>query len=232
MAYTMQIYYDFSGYSDMAVGLGLFCGFSFPINFNSPYKSICLTDFWRRWHITLSTWLRDYLYIPLGGSRHGSQKTYRNLTLTMLLGGLWHGASWNFVIWGALHGTYLAAERAIGLKNPIFKTPLWMQSFITFLIVSMTWVFFRAETLPKALAFQIALFSGTSKTELLQMIPNWKMGLIGLSVGLLIAFFAPNTWQISQRSNWPKTLYLALLFVVSIVFLFGSTTHPFLYFQF
>ncbi|MFN9914374.1 MAG: MBOAT family O-acyltransferase, partial [Pirellulaceae bacterium] len=103
-AYSFQIYFDFSGYSDMAIGLGLMLGFRFPINFNSPYQAHSITDFWQRWHITLSTWLRDYLYIPLGGNRHGDLRTYANLLTVMFLGGLWHGASWNFVLWGTVHG--------------------------------------------------------------------------------------------------------------------------------
>ena len=112
MAYAFQIYYDFSAYSDMAIGLGLMLGFVFPKNFDSPYRSASITEFWRRWHISLSSWLRDYLYVPLGGSRHGPRRTYVNLLLVMLLGGLWHGAAWTFVIWGGLHGTLLALERA------------------------------------------------------------------------------------------------------------------------
>ena len=111
VAYAFQIYFDFSGYSDMAIGLGLMLGFVFAKNFDSPYKSLSITEFWRRWHISLSTWLKDYLYIPLGGNRCGNVRTYINLALVMLLGGLWHGASWNFLIWGGIHGGYLAFER-------------------------------------------------------------------------------------------------------------------------
>lgn len=122
LAYTFQIYYDFSGYSDMAIGLGRMFGFEFPVNFNSPYKSKSITEFWRRWHISLSTWLRDYLYIPLGGNKRGSIRTYVNLGLTMLLGGLWHGAAWTFVAWGAYQGGWLALERRLG-KRPLFGRP-------------------------------------------------------------------------------------------------------------
>src|SRR5690606_13656681 len=119
-AYAMQIYFDFSGYSDMAIGLGLMLGFVFPKNFDSPYKSDSITDFWRRWHISLSTWLRDYLYVPLGGNRRGPNRTYINLMLVMVLGGLWHGASWNFAIWGGIHGIWLAVERMQG-KDSFYR---------------------------------------------------------------------------------------------------------------
>src|SRR5262249_23410853 len=118
LGYSMQIYYDFSGYSDMAIGLGRMFGFEFKINFASPYRSRSITEFWRRWHISLSTWLRDYLYVPLGGNRKGEARTYINLALTMLLGGLWHGAQWTFVAWGAFHGGVLAFERWRGKRGP------------------------------------------------------------------------------------------------------------------
>jgi alginate O-acetyltransferase complex protein AlgI len=120
-AYAFQIYFDFSGYSDMAIGLGLMLGFVFAKNFDSPYISQSITEFWRRWHISLSTWLRDYLYIPLGGNRKGPRRTYVNLDIVMLLGGLWHGASWNFVIWGALHGGMLALERLRGRLRTLLR---------------------------------------------------------------------------------------------------------------
>ncbi len=232
LAYTVQIYFDFSGYSDMAVGLGLFCGFSFPINFDSPYKSASITEFWRRWHITLSTWLRDNLYIPMGGSHYGTKKTYRNLIFTMLLGGLWHGASWNFVIWGGLHGAYLAAERALGERNGLQRLPSWLQVAVTFLIIAFTWIFFRATTLQGAVDFIGRLLTSDWSFSVAKSLPNIKLGLGGLVVGLVIIFTCKNTWHLSTAATWPKTIYLALLFVLSIIFLFGSVTHPFLYFQF
>lgn len=149
LAYTFQLYFDFSGYSDMAIGAALLFNIWLPINFNSPYKAISIQDFWRRWHITLSTFLRDYLYIPLGGSRCSTPRIYFNLFMTFLLGGWWHGASWMFVIWGALHGIALMVHRAWnGLKRPLPKPVAWL---ITFLFVNTTWVFFRAQTLSDAL---------------------------------------------------------------------------------
>ncbi len=151
LCYAAQIYCDFSGYSDMAVGLAHMLGFKLPRNFNLPYLADSITDFWRRWHITLSSWLRDYLYIPLGGNRYGAWKTYRNLLVTMLLGGLWHGANWTFVVWGLYHGTLLSLHRAI-------PWPRWTGALVlkplfcvgTFLLVSVGWVFFRAQTFADA----------------------------------------------------------------------------------
>ncbi len=152
LAYTMQIYFDFSGYSDMALGLGRMFGIRLPINFNSPYKSGSIIEFWRRWHITLSRFLRDYLYIPLGGNRYGKLRRHANLLTTMLLGGIWHGAGWGFVIWGALHGGYLICNHALRSlplpKGPAMRVLGWL---ITFLAVVFAWVFFRATTLPGAL---------------------------------------------------------------------------------
>ena len=144
-AYAFQIYFDFSGYSDMAIGLGRMFGFRFPENFNSPYRSKSITEFWRRWHISLSSFLRDYLYIPLGGNRLGSGRTYVNLMLVMLIGGLWHGAQWTFVVWGAIHGGMLMLERLMGKDSFYHRLPGWLRMAVTFVIVLITWVFFRAE---------------------------------------------------------------------------------------
>jgi len=146
--YAVQIYCDFSAYSDIAIGLALLMGLTFPDNFNAPYTAASLRDFWRRWHMTLSRWLRDYLYIPLGGSRDGSWRTYRNLFLTMLLGGLWHGASWRFVLWGALHGGYLGIERLIDVRYPQRRRwPVWAQRLLVFHYVCFCWIFFRAQSM-------------------------------------------------------------------------------------
>jgi alginate O-acetyltransferase complex protein AlgI len=147
VAYAFQIYFDFSAYSDMAVGLALMLGFLFTKNFDDPYRSLSITEFWRRWHISLSTWLRDYLYLPLGGNRLGPRRTYVNLLTVMLLGGLWHGASWNFVLWGGLHGSMLAIERLRGKQSFYERLPRVVRAAITFGIVCLGWVFFRADTL-------------------------------------------------------------------------------------
>ncbi len=160
LAYTFQLYFDFSGYSDMAIGLGLMMGIRLPINFLSPYKAASVIDFWRRWHITLSRFLRDYLYIPLGGNRKGKVRRYINLMITMLLGGLWHGASWNFVIWGGLHGLYLMinhAWNAVRERRSLPHLPRPAGLALTFGGVIMAWAFFRAETLSGALSMLSAL---------------------------------------------------------------------------
>ena len=156
IAYAFQIYFDFSGYSDMAVGLGLLLGFTFPKNFDDPYRAESLTDFWRRWHISLSSWLRDYLYLPLGGNRRGVRRTYVNLLLVMVLGGLWHGAAWNFLLWGAFHGGLLAAEKAGG--GSLWRwAPRPLRVLLTFVLVLFGWVLFRARDLPHALDYYRAM---------------------------------------------------------------------------
>ena len=168
LAYTFQLYFDFSGYSDMAIGLALIFGIRLPINFESPYKALSITDFWRRWHITLSTFLRDYLYIALGGNRRGPVRRYINLALTMLLGGLWHGAGWTFVVWGGLHGVYLVVNHAWHrVVNPdwvtsrLYRLAAWS---ITFLCVVIGWVFFRSESFSGAVAMLQAMagFNGAA----------------------------------------------------------------------
>ena len=201
LAYTLQLYFDFSGYSDMAIGLSLLIGVRLPINFNSPYKAMNIIDFWRRWHMTLSQFLRDYLYIPLGGNRHGAARRYLNLYLTMLLGGLWHGAGWTFVIWGALHGIYLIINhgwrKLVGDNAP----PLWRQlayGALTFLCVVIGWVFFRAPDLGSALSMLSGLVGGHGVSH------NGQFSSIGIArdmqwkipLGLLIVFLLPNSQQI------------------------------------
>src|SRR5689334_20789231 len=147
--YAVQIFADFCGYTNIAIGIALLLGFEFPQNFASPYAAVSLQDFWRRWHMTLSRWLRDYLYIPLGGNRKGSLKTYRNLMLTMLLGGLWHGAAWTFVVWGGIHGIGLCVERATGWR-PTSPAAQWFGRILTFHVVCLAWIFFRADSLSRA----------------------------------------------------------------------------------
>jgi D-alanyl-lipoteichoic acid acyltransferase DltB (MBOAT superfamily) len=157
LAYTFQIYFDFSAYSDMAIGLGLMFGLRLPLNFNSPYKAASLIDFWRRWHISLTRFLKDYLYIPLGGNRQGARRRYANVMAVMLLGGLWHGANWTFVVWGGLHGLGLVANHAFrklwggaasGTEPGVIS--LWSGRILTFLFVVTTWVFFRADNFSSA----------------------------------------------------------------------------------
>jgi alginate O-acetyltransferase complex protein AlgI len=197
LAYTFQLYFDFSGYSDMAIGISLMFGIFLPLNFNSPYKATSIIDFWRRWHMTLSQFLRDYLYIPLGGNRHGSLLRYVNLMITMLLGGLWHGAAWTFVIWGALHGLYLCINHAWANYGPripeALKRPVSIVSFLlTFLAVVVAWVFFRADSLASATSVLSRMADPREivfgRTEIAQSI------LIAIYAAL--AWFAPNTQEI------------------------------------
>ncbi|MGK5030055.1 MBOAT family O-acyltransferase [Janthinobacterium sp. MDT1-19] len=216
LAYTFQLYFDFSGYSDMAIGLSRLFGVKLPLNFNSPYKAANIADFWRRWHMTLSRFLRDYLYIPLGGSRHGVAMRYRNLMLTMLLGGLWHGAGWTFVIWGGLHGLYLVLQQAWQRAFGAARTR-WWPSVLTFLAVMLAWIFFRAPDVSTAWDIAGALVgaNGVSLPRGLAShatsLAQWGMhpafdgirwielagpGLPVLLGAMLLAFRAPNTQEI------------------------------------
>lgn len=234
LAYAFQIYFDFSAYSDMALGLGRMLGFRFPENFDSPYKSRSITEFWRRWHISLSSFLRDYLYIPLGGNRKGRVRTYVNLFLVMLIGGLWHGAQWTFVIWGGIHGVWLAIERFC--KGRVsWALPGSLQWAITFVVLLITWVFFRAESLDVALSYLSAMFGATeieATSTLLADVVFRPAHLVQLGVALLFAFFLPNTQQFLQRvSSWKVILGLLLLFG-SVRILSVQGFNPFLYFQF
>jgi alginate O-acetyltransferase complex protein AlgI len=233
-AYSFQIYFDFSGYSDMAIGLGLMLGFVLPKNFDSPYKAISITDFWRRWHLSLSTWLRDYLYLPLGGNRKGPARTYVNLALVMLLGGLWHGASWNFVLWGGWHGLLLAAERAFG-KRPLYaRLPAAARRVITFLLVTVAWVPFRAPDLATTGRYLGDLLGvgpagGGALISGLIYRPYY-LGAVLLAAG--IAFALPQTWDWTRRlPAWKAALCLGL-FWLSLVALTTQEFNPFIYFIF
>jgi D-alanyl-lipoteichoic acid acyltransferase DltB (MBOAT superfamily) len=233
VAFAMQIFFDFSGYTDMAIGMALLLGFHFPVNFRRPYLAFSITEFWHRWHISLSRWLRDYLYIPLGGNRHGTWMTYRNLMLTMLLGGLWHGASWNFVIWGGYHGALLSLERVFGRSR--FQEPprglLYLfRAMITFMLVCIGWVFFRAATLHDSVYVIQQMFSWRWETGL---IPAWLACLTAIS--LLISLFEEKTGWIERLASGPAWTYVAatvtLLLTVELI---GVTEKavPFVYFQF
>ncbi len=230
VAYSLQIYFDFSGYSDMAVGLGQMLGFEYPQNFHSPYKSASVTEFWRRWHMTLSHWLRDYLYISLGGNRQSRRATYRNLVLTMLLGGLWHGANWTFVLWGGWHGLWLAIERALGKRNPLRRLPRPLQVVWTCGLVFLGWIVFRAGNLTRAGEALAKLFAADGGPSLL--LRGHPLSLLMGGVGLAVVFGCRNTWEFGRAPSVAKTAALALLFALSLLFVFGSVTHPFLYFQF
>jgi D-alanyl-lipoteichoic acid acyltransferase DltB (MBOAT superfamily) len=207
LAYTFQLYFDFSGYSDMAIGISLMFGIFLPLNFNSPYKASSIIDFWRRWHMTLSQFLRDYLYIPLGGNQHGRLLRYVNLMITMLLGGLWHGAAWTFVAWGALHGVYLCINHAwVNYGPPVaprFSGAVNIVAFIlTFLSVVVAWVFFRANSLSSAL-FILSKMVDPGEIALGQAEIAQSLLII---IYAAIAWFAPNTQEIMGYDHHNRTV--------------------------
>jgi len=235
-AFAFQIYFDFSGYSDMAIGLGLLFGFEFIKNFDSPYKSASITEFWRRWHISLSTWLRDYLYIELGGNRRGAARTYVNLFVVMLLGGLWHGASWTFAIWGAIHGLWLALERLLGRRSFAWGTPRFVRVGVTFLLVCIAWVFFRAANLAAAMDYLHTLFhftAGASGTIKIAHVGMWTYpNLAAIVCAAIIAFWGIQTWDMARRVT-PLTAAIALaVFGASLLVFSMRSVTPFLYFRF
>ncbi len=241
--YALQIYCDFSGYSDMAIGIALLMGFHFNINFNSPYKSASITEFWRRWHISLSTWLRDYLYISLGGNRHGKLRQYVNLIITMLLGGLWHGASWNFVAWGGLHGVALAVHKlwmqVTGQRAGVPHRSRLAQALcvlLCFNFVCLCWVFFRNREFSDSVTMITQIFTNFHAELLPQLLAGyWKvMALIVLGYAL---HFAPD--DVEQRCKrafvkLPTGCYAValVLMIVLIIQVKSSDIQPFIYFQF
>jgi alginate O-acetyltransferase complex protein AlgI len=245
LGYAFQIYFDFSGYSDMACGLALMMGFVLIQNFDSPYKADSITDFWRRWHISLSTWLRDYLYIPLGGNRRGERRTYVNLMVVMLLGGLWHGASWNFVLWGALHGGMLAFERAQAQRRARKqgagpRLPRPARVALTFLVVCLGWVFFRAKTLGGAVTFLGSLLgrgaaggagAGAGADALASALYS-RYHVTMFVVAGIIVWAAPNTWVFTARLSLPRASAALALLALSILVMWTQSANPFLYFQF
>lgn len=236
LAYTFQIYFDFSGYSDMAIGLGLMLGFIFAKNFDSPYHAESITDFWRRWHISLSTWLREYLYIPLGGNRRGVFRTHVNLMATMLLGGLWHGASWNFVIWGGIHGGMLAFEHSQTAGCFYQELPRSIRRALTFLIVVLAWVFFRASTLPQALGYLRTMLglghSPVVGAALISGIVYQPYYLLTVALAALVVWAAPQTWEWTQRLTILKGAACFALAWLALTVLTAQTYNPFIYFIF
>jgi alginate O-acetyltransferase complex protein AlgI len=229
LAYTFQLYFDFCGYSDMAVGLGYMFGLRIPQNFNSPYKALDPSDFWRRWHISLSTCLRDYVYIPLGGNRHGEWKAYRNLLLTMLIGGLWHGANWTFVVWGAYHGCLLALHRRFGKQWD--RLPSLMRQLGMFVLAVIGWVVFRCPDFPMAWAMLSRMFVPHAGPPLEQ--PGGLLILLALAGGLAMAgpnaFDAhPTAWRLTPR----RAFGLAVASGACAALMAGTGSSPFLYFQF
>jgi alginate O-acetyltransferase complex protein AlgI len=234
-AYAFQIYFDFSAYSDMAIGLGRMVGFEFPRNFNAPYRAESITDFWRRWHISLSTFLRDNLYLPLGGNRKGTRRTYINLAIVMLLGGLWHGAHWVFILWGAYHGALLALERWRGKQSLYARLPRPIRIGCTFILILFSWVLFRSPTLNDALHFFGALFgvnpADASATLLAAEIYTPEQFLtMALCVALTCGRMQAFDWV--EKLTWPKVLLLLMLFGLALMTMPVQSFNPFLYFQF
>jgi alginate O-acetyltransferase complex protein AlgI len=230
-AYAVQIFADFCGYTNIAIGIALLLGFKFPQNFNSPYAAVSLQDFWRRWHMTLSRWLRDYLYIPLGGSRKGRLTTYRNLLLTMLLGGLWHGAAWTFVIWGLIHGIGLAVERALGVR-PVTRTAQWVGRVLTFHIVCFAWIFFRADSVARAWQMLERLFTAWGQPSPLVT----TSVVLAIVVGIGAQYVRPSALAAVLR-GFQRLPVLAQAATVAVVLMVVNTlgpegVAPFIYFRF
>lgn len=242
LAYALQIYYDFSGYSDMATGLGRMLGFHFGENFNLPYISKSITEFWRRWHISLSSWFRDYVYIPLGGNR---RRVYLNLAIVFLLTGIWHGASWNFILWGIWNGLFVLLERFLKIgrgKRAIEQTPVFrvLSRFYTLFIVNLGWVLFRAPTLSDAVAFIKNMFglitartgypvafyaNGWTLTMMIYGVP-FATGIPSKAAGMIAKKMNPNVVLVLQYAS---ALFLVFASAVRIV---SGTYNPFIYFQF
>ncbi|MDP9052728.1 MAG: MBOAT family protein [Acidobacteriota bacterium] len=232
VSFALQIFFDFSGYTDIAIGTALLFGFHFPENFRRPYLAASITEFWRRWHMTLSRWLRDYIYIPLGGNRQGEVRTYLNLMITMLLGGLWHGASWNFIIWSGYHGALLAVEKKLQGRGQITGMARIPAIPVTFLLVSIGWVFFRAKTLAAAL-FVLTQMTALRKDYGLSLLDHWHWGLA--IFGLLIAVgeeYGALWTRFTLAPAWARTL--AMVAALLAIELFSATDRsiPFVYFQF
>lgn len=233
LAFSGQIFCDFAGYSCCAIGSARCLGFFLPDNFRNPYAALGFSDFWRRWHISLSTWLRDYLYVPLGGNRHGRWRTYRNLMLTMLLGGLWHGAGWNFVLWGGLHGSYLAFERALGDRwgfapEHAARPLAWSWSLLTLLLVVLTWIPFRAADFGSTLHYLAQLFAAGAGPDL-----NQGLAMLGFATLVLVQRVFRDTRFESVAARLPApALALGLALLLCAVVLSPGETHAFIYFQF
>ncbi|SDK62007.1 MBOAT family O-acyltransferase [Aliiruegeria lutimaris] len=232
-AYALQIFFDFAGYSNMAIGLGLFFGFKFPTNFRDPYVSQSITEFWRRWHISLSSWFRDYVYIPLGGNRHGQTRTIANLLIVFLATGIWHGAAWNFVVWGMWHGSFLVLERFFGRPRQVLVARIY-----TLLVVLLGWVFFRAATLGDATTYIGGMFGmdgdGVISPEFYSSISNEILVIfgVGLFFGLTPRAQRDRIWKRLNRIGWLSNLWFTILLVICMIYVANSTYSPFLYFRF
>ena len=231
LAYSIQLFFDFAGYSAMAIGLGLMIGFRFVENFDAPYTAASITEFWRRWHISLSNWLRDYLYVPLGGNRGGTWRTYRNLLLTMVLGGFWHGANWTFILWGAWHGLFLALERFFGAGMHARIFPQQIKWATTMLIVMVGWVMFRATSVSDAFTLYHGMLGGNGfaiSAETVYL--NQSLEFYALAIGCLLSVCGQ---QLKDFANRPMPAFVPVAMLCLCTMLLQARSHsPFLYFQF
>jgi len=238
ISYSIQIYYDFSGYSDMAIGLALIMGFHIPENFNYPYISKSIKEFWRRWHISLSKWFRDYLYISLGGNRISNSRTYINLFIVFFITGLWHGASWNFVVWGLFHGLFLVIER-IGFDRILERCWSPIQHLYTLLIVIIGWVFFRADDIHHALSYLKLMFTIDLNKNSIISIYNYLNYEVYFFLALAMLFASPlykhYREYINEKNSLTINLHkstLIIMFFISVVYVTSSAYNPFIYFRF
>jgi len=233
VAYALQIFFDFAGYSNMAIGLGLFFGFKFPTNFRDPYVSKSITEFWRRWHISLSSWFRDYVYIPLGGNRVGKMRTIANLMFVFLATGIWHGAAWNFIVWGLWHGSFLTLERFFG-KPRLFL----IARVYALMVVLIGWVFFRAATLGDAGMFISRMFGASGDGQIsFEFYSYMQNEIIAIFAFALFMALVPRSgrnriWGRINRIKWVSNMWFTLMLLVSLIFIANSTYSPFLYFRF
>ena len=235
LAYSFQLYFDFAAYSEMAIGLGLMFGFECTRNFDAPYRADSFGSFWRRWHISLSSWLRDYLYIPLGGNRAATSRTYVNLIIVFVLCGLWHGAGWTFLVWGLWHGLWLAVERVLGRKTFYAALPAGARVLLTFLLITVGWVIFRADTLAQAgrlLAIMFTPRMAQGGSALLSAVIYTRGYLIFMVLCAVLAFQSVQSFDWTRRLNGPRILAAILLFALSLLTMFGQSFRSFLYFQF
>lgn len=235
VCYTMQIYYDFSAYSDMAIGLGRAFGFHFNENFDLPYKSQSIQEFWRRWHISLSSWFRDYVYIPLGGSRRGKMRTYINLSIVFLLTGFWHGAAWQFIVWGLYHGAFLIIER-VGFRKILDRLPSVIRHIYTMLVVIVGWVFFRADNIGAAVDYIKAMFRFDFTRFGMYSVLSEVNALFVICFVIAAVFSFTRCEGLNRFKLWRSTLctdvrYLAL-WGISVLYLTGLSYNPFIYFKF
>ncbi|MEG1069548.1 MAG: MBOAT family O-acyltransferase [Ruthenibacterium sp.] len=235
LCYALQIFYDFSAYSDMAIGLGLMLGFHFDENFLAPYRATSIREFWRRWHVSLSTWFRDYVYIPLGGSRKGNFATYRNLLIVFFLTGLWHGASANFVLWGLFHGFFIMIERA-GFSKVLGKIPAFFRHVYTLLVVGIGWVLFRAETLPLAVEYLksmcIANTSFLRNIDVLQYCTPEFFFFLTIALLGCTPLLARGMQALARKSQGVYQVCLLAVFLFAAAYMTGAGFNPFIYFRF